>query len=150
MIRSPWFTVQDNWRDGVLADATPDDVLTLAMALVGLQQDGALPAEYSPSPAHLPVADPVLPAAMAVPDAPAPPTMTASVATPPEAPVVHATPDQVSLPPNPQSAPGESDLFAQFAGMYADFSGDQALSDLLGSDWALHNGWQGAGGAPLG
>ena len=58
------------------------------------------------------------------------------------------TPAPMDMPP--QQSLQELDLYAQFAGLYGDFSGDQALSGLLGSDWAVQNHWQDAGGSPLG
>lgn len=133
-------------------------------------QPDARPAEPMPLlAACLPwfVPDDTLPvmAALQAPPEPGPravasvPVTTAETALPPAAPETLApvatqdlpaptTPDLPGAPPR-QSAE-ELALFDQFAGMYGDFSGDQALVDLLGSDWAAENQWQSAGGAPLG
>ena len=76
-----------------------------------------------------------------------PPIVEAMAPLEPEpAPAVTAAAD--AMPP--QQSQEELDLFAQFANLYADFDGDQALANLLQSDWAAANNWQQAGGAPLG
>lgn len=72
-------------------------------------------------------------------------------------PVVAAPPPEAVPPPPIPAAPeppplqsqAELDLFALFAHLADGFNGDQALADLLASDWAAQNGWQGAGGGPI-
>lgn len=104
-----------------------------------------------PVPQPAPAANPAAPAATEAVTAPealpveAPATVT-------EEPVVAAPPPpqdpDPALPPAPQSQ-AELDLMAQYAGLFDEFDGSQALDELLASDWAAQNGWQSAGGSPI-
>lgn len=111
----------------------PDDILPAPAAPRTAPEPSMQPARPSPvataEPAPQPVAETIVPPVVLDQSAPAMPASS-------EAP--------------PQQSEEELALFAQFAGLYDDFSGDEALAGLLGSDWAEQNQWQGAGGAPLG
>ncbi|HYF07427.1 MAG TPA: hypothetical protein VD970_07390 [Acetobacteraceae bacterium] len=80
---------------------------------------------------------------------PEPVSTPAAIETPARDAGVIAVPPWLPEPP-PYQPQAELDLFALFADLYADFDGEQALSALLASDWALRNDWTAAGGAPLG
>ncbi len=90
-----------------------------------------------------------LPAASLIPvwDAPVQPNSTVARGNPP--PVAHEAEPAAAEPPPAQSQ-AELDAFAQYAQLFDGFDGDQALRDLLGSDWAMSHGWGEAGFAPLG
>lgn len=85
-------------------------------------------------------------AAIQAPEAvePAPPAIEPAPVT-----VAEAVPPAAPEPPPVQSQ-AELDLYAQYAHLADGFNGDQALADLIASDWAAQNDWHGAGGTPLG